>query len=101
MSTKYTKAVTSWVSEDVYDLLQEAKKLKGTPLQQIIRDILESHFQGEAVTQTDAFKELQIEHIKNKFRLQKLYELIEKNTFESSEKYQKMVEDELQKMIQG
>lgn len=101
MAIKNTKAVTTWVSKEVYDMMFEEKEKKNISVQQLNKTILESHYQAQEKTQTDAFKALQIENIKNKFRLQKLYELIEKHTFESSEKYQKMVEDELQKMIQG
>jgi hypothetical protein len=101
MAIKNTTSVTSWVSNEIYDMMVEEKEKKNISVQRLAKTIIESHYKSQAITQTDAFKELQIEHIKNKFRLQKLYELIEKHTFESSEKYQKMVEDELQKMIQG
>lgn len=101
MAIKNTTGVTCWISNDVYDLMLDDKEKKNISIQRLAKTILESHYQAQEKTQTDAFKELQIEHIKNKFRLQKLYELIEKHTFESSEKYQKMVEDELQKIIKG
>ena len=97
MASKYTKAVTSWVSVEVYDQLIKQKQTSNLSIQQVTRNILESHFKNSPTDQ--AFKELQIQHIKNKFRLQKLYELIEKHPAESPEKYQKMVEEELQKII--
>ena len=95
MAIKNTSSVTSWVRNEIYEKMQADKNQQGISMQKLATQIIEAHYQN----QSDAVKQIQIESIKNKFRLQTLFDLLDKNTFEGSKPYQQLVEEELEKFM--
>ena len=103
MAIKDTTCVSAWVKNEVYEKMLFDKEQKGISMQKLTKNLIESIYEKKAPgpEPDDQFKQLQIESIKNKYRLQKLYELIDKNTLEGSKSYQAQVERELENFMKS
>ena len=98
MAIKETSSVTSWIRNELYQKMVAEKYQRGISMQKLAAEILEGHYQ-QHFKKEDAFQQIQVENIKNKFRLQTLFQLLDQHTFEGSKKYRELVEQELEKFM--